>query len=265
MYHLRNLGNEINIRINPDRNGYVGRECPNKQCLGYFKITLGTGLTVPAPCHCPYCGHSGPSNTFFTPDQLAYAKSVATRAIIDAVQADLKSLEFDHKPSGPFGIGISMKLEPSAPRPIHYYREQQLETEIVCDKCTLRYAIYGVFGWCPDCGVHNSLQILSKNLDLAKKELALAATAEADLAAHLIGDALRMSWRPLTGSAGRFARRSRPASSFRIWSRPDARSRRRSRLILPMLWNSMSGNLPAASFKNAICWRIRWVSSTTST
>jgi hypothetical protein len=51
-------------------------------------------------------------------------------------------------------------------------------------------AIYGVFGWCPDCGVHNSLQILNKNLELARKELALAASADPDVATYLIGDAL---------------------------------------------------------------------------
>jgi len=47
-----------------------------------------------------------------------------------------------------------------------------------------------VFGWCPDCGVHNSLQILVKNLELARKELALAANVDRDLADHLVGDAL---------------------------------------------------------------------------
>jgi len=56
-----------------------------------------------------------------------------------------------------------------------------------------------VFGWCPDCGVHNSLQILVKNLELARKELALAATAESDLANYLIGDALENAVSALDG------------------------------------------------------------------
>ena len=43
--------------------------------------------------------------------------------------------------------------------------EKQLETEVVCVNCTLRYSVYGVFAFCPDCGQHNSLQILDKNLD----------------------------------------------------------------------------------------------------
>ena len=112
------------------------------------------------------------------------------REVTDAVRADLKSLEFEHKPRGGFGIGMSLKVQTSAPRPIRYYRENQLETEVLCDNCTLRYAIYGVFGWCPDCGVHNSLQILCKNLELAKKELTLAESVDKELADHLIGDAL---------------------------------------------------------------------------
>ena len=167
-----------------------GGSVPYRTALGYFKITPGTGVKGPAPCFCPYCGHKGESNTFFTQEQIEYAKSVVLRKVTDALHKDLKSLEFEHKPQGLFGIGLSLKVQRSAPLPIRYYREKELETAITCDNCTLRYAIYGVFGWCPDCGVHNSLQILIKNLELARKELTLAATAEVDLANHLTGDAL---------------------------------------------------------------------------
>jgi hypothetical protein len=188
--NLDNLEKQFSIPITADGDGYLGRECPEQGCLGYFKITPGTGVKGPAPCYCPYCGHKGESNTFFTQEQIEYAKSIVLRKVTDALHKDLKSLEFEHKPQGLFGIGLSLKVQRSTPLPIRYYREKELETAITCDSCTLRYAIYGVFGWCPDCGVHNSLQILSKNLELARKEIALAAMAEADLANHLIGDAL---------------------------------------------------------------------------
>jgi hypothetical protein len=188
--NLDSLGTQFSIPISADKDGYLGRECPVEECLGYFKITPGTGVKGPGPCHCPYCGHSGESRAFFTQEQIEYARSVVLRKVTDAIHKDLKSLEFDHKPQGMFGIGISMKVQSSAPLPIRYYREKQLETEVVCDNCTLRYAIYGVFGWCPDCGVHNSLQILIKNFELARKELALAKSVDTELADHLIGDAL---------------------------------------------------------------------------
>jgi hypothetical protein len=188
--NLRRLGNEISVPIPRDEEGYIGRECPVETCLGYFKITLGTGVKGPAPCHCPYCGHVAEQSSFFTTEQIEYAKSVVIKQVTDAIHADLKALEFDHKPRGGFGIGFSMKVSRSNPPPIRHYREKQLETKVTCDNCTLKYAIYGVFGWCPDCGTHNSLQILSKNLELAKKELALADAVDVDLAEHLIGDAL---------------------------------------------------------------------------
>ena len=186
---LRSLGKRISVPIRPDEDGYLGRECPNPECEDYFKITPGTGIKGPAPCHCPYCGHTGESKTFWTREQIEYARSVVKQKVVEAVRQDLKALEFEHKPTGPFGIGISMKLKPGAPVPIRWYREKNLETEIVCDQCGLRYAIYGVFAWCPDCGVHNSLQILGKNLELAKKKLALA-ESERDLAEALVADAL---------------------------------------------------------------------------
>jgi hypothetical protein len=199
MSHLERLGNEIGVPIKPDHDGYVGRECPEKKCLGYFKITLGTGLKGKnLPCNCPYCGHTDSHNHFWTPEQLEYAKSVAFNKITEAVMTDLRELEFDHPPTGPFGIGMSLTVEGTA-HPVSYYREKRLETEVVCQQCTLRYAIFGVFGYCPDCGVHNSLQILNKNLDLVEKMLVLAETAEPELANHLIGIALADSVSAMDG------------------------------------------------------------------
>lgn len=103
---------------------------------------------------------------------------------------ELKKLEFTHPPRGPFGIGISMKLEPHSPTPIRYYYEKNLETDVVCDRCTLVYAIYGEFAFCPDCGSHNSITILKKNIEFVEKMLALAEQQEQALAERLIGDAL---------------------------------------------------------------------------
>ena len=191
MDHLRRLGDGISVPIAADENGFIGRECPQQACEGYFKIVLGTGLEGEGlPCHCPYCGHTGPQEDFCTEDQIEYATSVASRQITDAVYKDLKRLEFDHKPAGDFGLGFSMKVRPGRLTPIYHYREKQLETEVVCSSCTLRYAVYGVFAFCPDCGEHNSLQILDENLKVVEKILDLAAGVEAAVAGNLIQNAL---------------------------------------------------------------------------
>lgn len=190
MKNLNQLGNQFRISIPSDEKEFTGRKCPNAECSGYFKIKLGTGLKGnDLPCHCPYCGHADGQDKFYTEEQIEYAKSVAMNSITGALIKDLKKLEFEHRPQGDFGIGISLKVK-GRPYPIHYYREKQLETEIVCDKCTLEYTIYGVFGFCPDCGVHNSLQIFNKNLDLAQKMITLASNQEQAIAEQLIVNAL---------------------------------------------------------------------------
>jgi hypothetical protein len=190
MSHVKSLGNSIKIPIKPDEEGYIGRECPNPECEGYFKITPGTGLHNITSCYCPYCGHFAEQKSFWTKDQIEYVKSYALSKIMDAVRKDMKELEFDIKPKGPFGIGFSMKFKEGSPVPVRCYREKELETKIICDNCTLSYAIYGVFAFCPDCGTHNSKQILYKNLELAEKEIALALNLEMELSDHLIADAL---------------------------------------------------------------------------
>ncbi len=190
MRHLDNLGSQFSISIPPDEDGLIGRECPVPECESYFKIQLGTGLKGEnLPCHCPYCGHAAGQDRFFTKAQVKYAKSVAMHQFTGALLKDLKSLEFNQRPRGALGIGISMKVS-GQPAPIRYYREKQLETEVVCDQCTLRYMIYGVFGFCPDCGVHNSLQILKANLQLVGKILAVAEMQEQAVAQNLVENSL---------------------------------------------------------------------------
>jgi hypothetical protein len=190
--NLRALGNQMSVDLPTDPRGFLGRECPQKECVGYFKLKPGTGLPgAGLPCNCPYCGHTGSVQTFSTPEQIEYAQSIAIRQFADAVQRDLKRLEFDIPARGAFGIGISMKLQAGPLPPIRSYREKQLETDVICDHCTLEFSVYGAFGYCPDCRTHNSLQILQKNIALVGKQLALAESVEdADLMRHLVEDAL---------------------------------------------------------------------------
>lgn len=190
MNHLRRLGDRIVTKIRPDDEGFIGRECP--KCRGYFKIDLGTGLKQEElPCHCPYCGHAAERDRFVTEDQIAYARSVARRKVVDAFRRDLKALEFSHKPIRGSGIDISLKVKHGQTIPIHRYKESQLETEIVCTNCTLRYSVYGVFAFCPDCAQHNSLDIFNGNMDLVRKMLDLARNQnQRELSEKLIKNAL---------------------------------------------------------------------------
>jgi len=182
---------KFSIPMKNDEEGFFGRECPNEECLGYFKIELGTGLQgEDLPCHCPYCGHVGPHDTFWTQDQLEYARSAAMREVQKYVGDMLKRTFPPSRPRRGDFISITFQYKPGRPLPLYRYEEKQLETALVCSECGLRYAVYGVFAHCPDCGSHNSLQILKANLDLASKELELSITVEGLLADQLVADAL---------------------------------------------------------------------------
>ncbi len=209
MSNLENLGDRFSIPLLTDSDGYMGRECPESGCRGYFKLTPRTGMSNPTEQHCPYCGHGGDAQSFATTAQIEYATSVVMNQVTGALLKDLQALEFDHRPRG--GFGISVKVE-GQPLPIRHYREEHLETEVVCDNCSLRYAIYGVFAFCPDCTAHNSYQILGKNLEVAEKEIALALSLGGDLVDHLIGDALENAVSAFDGF-GREACRVHPAQT----------------------------------------------------
>ena len=186
------ISDQISVKIPTDAKGMLGRQCPNRECRGRFKVNRRTGRKAPSQsCRCPYCGCCATSEKFTTPDQVAYAKSVALNQVARELHGVLKGLEFEQKPQGGFGLSFSMKVTGSPQTfPIQRYQEPKLETEVDCDNCSLRYAIYGEFAFCPDCGSHNSLTILGKNIEFVEKLLALAASQQPEMAFRLVGDAL---------------------------------------------------------------------------
>ena len=191
MSDLSRIGKFSSVFIKTDADGFLGRECPEEKCKGYFKIQPSPDLQKKNIFYyCPYCGHFARYDHFWTKKQIKYVHSMVTRKFVDAIHKDLKKMEFNHKPHGNFGIEISMKVSRNSKYPIRQYREKKLKTEVVCKHCTLRYAIYGVFAFCPNCGKHNSLQILDINLGVVEKMLVLAGDVDIDVADRLIENAL---------------------------------------------------------------------------
>lgn len=176
---------KFSVSIEADEDGYTGREC--SECKKYFKIKFGTGLPEAADCHCPYCNHIKLQKEFFTKQQIEYAKSVAINKISGDLLKKIKRLERKPKRNQFISIGIRVKGRPT---PITYYSEKELEEKISCNCCTLEYTIYGIFGFCPDCGIHNSKQIVNANFDLVLKMLSLAEKTESDIKSKLIENAL---------------------------------------------------------------------------
>lgn len=176
---------EFSVKIDPDEDGNIGRECP--ECEKYFKIKFGTGIPDATDCHCPYCNHIGPHDEFWTKEQIEYAQSVALNKISGDLLNSLKKMEVKPNRNQFISIGIEVR---GTPTPITYYSEKELEEKVECKNCTLQYTIYGSFGYCPDCGIHNSKQILEANFDLVMKILDLASSAEDEIKSKLVENAL---------------------------------------------------------------------------
>ena len=67
---------KISISLPKDDKGYIGRECLD--CKRYFKVKSGTGLPS-TYCYCPYCDYEGEHSTFYTAQQVEYARSLAIK------------------------------------------------------------------------------------------------------------------------------------------------------------------------------------------
>ena len=164
----------VSVTIPLDGNGMMGRQC--LECEQYFKLKPGTGLET-SHCHCPYCDYEGNADTFRTPAQLEYARSIAMKQAynkivkpqLDKLTNTLKQLERNSRNSL---IQIKVKTSGNNYRfPIKYYSESELETNLACDNCGLEFAIYGVFSNCPDCNETNAFLIYKKSLEVIKKKL----------------------------------------------------------------------------------------------
>jgi hypothetical protein len=167
-------GDQFYFSLPQDENGYLGRECP--ECEKYFKLTPGTGVPDEDQTYCPYCGHRASQNDFATKEQIEYATSLAQQYVQDEFHKMFKKLERKypkHKAKRQM-VGFYVEAGPKPRVPIRYYTEQELETRVTCSNCTLKYAVYGVFAYCPDCGLHNSQQTLEASLDVIAKMLKLA-------------------------------------------------------------------------------------------
>ncbi len=170
----------MRISLPTDENGLTGRECPVEECEGYYKIKYGTGVMDEGydKCFCPYCGHESTQDQFFTKEQVSYIESIAINEAQKYIDGEVRKWDRSLRSSTRNSF-IELRVDyKSSYRPIAHYAEHELETHLVCDNCTLEYAVFGKFAYCPDCGVDNTLQILRANLDLVRKLLAQAKAEE---------------------------------------------------------------------------------------
>jgi hypothetical protein len=206
---------QVSVKIPLDDDGMLGREC--FECKKYFKLKPGTGLPT-SHCHCPYCDYEGKSDTFFTPEQLEYAKSVGLNQVfhthikpsLDRLTDSFKSLERSTRNSF---LKITVKTSGHDHFfPIKYYAEEELETKLECDSCGLVFSIYGVFAHCPDCKKLNAFLIFEKSIEVTEKQFEIFTKPEVpfDLKAQSLSSILSHCVSAFDG-LGKELRKRKPA------------------------------------------------------
>lgn len=154
------------IWIPTDSDGFVGRACNAPECKQYFKIHVsdhGDHL------YCPYCGTQFSRDELFTAQQLDYVKeSAAEEARVYAIGEFQKMMKnafqgskhFTYKPGNP----------PQKKSVSPQYNEPEVDVEFQCAECSIRFQVYGIFGYCPGCRCEN-LQIYDANWANIKRKL----------------------------------------------------------------------------------------------
>ena len=148
----------------PTDGGFWGREC--KQCHNYFKIDSDK---IKPELYCPYCGELQPNDDFWTKQQTKLAREIATsvgkRYIEDELDKMLKNA-FRNSKFVKYIPGQKTIPRTSVDRHV----EKQVDTEIECPTCKLRFQIYGMFGFCPSCR-EESILIYDTNLQIITQEI----------------------------------------------------------------------------------------------
>ena len=150
-------GYSAKLRLLTDEDGTFGRECPNQDCLNYFKLyedeflaAEGTQLT------CPACAHTGDVGTFWTPDQLRRIEGGQRQFLEAAGHAVISDFLNDMGGRTVRGKGSSLTYSrsysaPPAARPLPTYEERATLRTFACPRGH-RAVIYDLLAACPYCG-----------------------------------------------------------------------------------------------------------------
>ena len=171
----RDVHNTVNlaVRISPDEEGYIGRQCP--ECRQLFRVHAEDWEQLPDDLRlwCVYCGHRDHHSEFLTEQQFDRAMRVAQnygeQMIRQTLDHALRGLAQRTRNSL---VSITYRPTPFHPRPLPAIDEERLVRERRCQSCALRYAVFGEHRFCPACGLlppgliaSDALAALSAGLD----------------------------------------------------------------------------------------------------
>lgn len=184
----------------PTTDGFLARECNSPDCGRYFKIHESAQADF---SYCPYCGERFPKDELFTRQQLAHVKAQALEKARELAYGEIDKafgrmarqfrrgpVTFKHTP-------IRYRAKPV----VATYRDQEVDSELICPSCDTRFQVFGIFGFCPGCSTENLL-IYDANIAIVRQEITLAQDQDR---------ALRHAYSDLVSTFESFCRKKAPA------------------------------------------------------
>lgn len=164
----------IPIQFKSDEKGYYDRQCPNDKCEFVFKVFMEDWKEKVSDeeVFCPMCGHSAPSDQWFTDEQVASMREIMSSYAQSLINDEL------NKAFGNFARSTRgnkyFKVEYKPRKKITFVnnpigQRSEWELEIKCEKCQTRYSVIGSAYFCPCCG-HNAIdRVFDESLDTVLK------------------------------------------------------------------------------------------------
>jgi hypothetical protein len=154
----------------PTDGGFVGRECNEPSCRRYFQIHADS---VKTELSCPYCASTFPNDQLHTAAQAKHIRRQAEEQATEFVHSQVNKMFAGL--ARQFGSSGAVTFHPSTSRyrakPVTpAYREQKVDSELVCPSCSCRFQVFGIFGYCPGCREENML-IYEANISILRREI----------------------------------------------------------------------------------------------
>lgn len=193
----------FSVPLKPDKDGLIGRECPNSACEPkYFKISLEIPDDMADKLEdfsqytltCPYCATVNNTQNYHTQAQIEWIKSMMFRDVARAFDNILgEAFRPLAQPTRGL-ISFNITYKPGPLPSVRHHVEEQLKRVVTCDSCRCTYAVYGMSMHCPFCGEGNILQHLDRSAGIIKSLIEeysrISEERGLDVGNHLLGNAL---------------------------------------------------------------------------
>ncbi len=154
----------IPMKIEADADGYVHKECPSETCRFSFKIRDDDwrDKVRDEEVFCPFCGHPAPAKSWYTTEQVEWAKQAAFtkfKGLINKAMKQDASNWNRRQPRNAF-LSITLRVNDSPQEVLlPVAATDPMRLKIACEACGCRYSVIGSAYFCPACG-HNSAEHL---------------------------------------------------------------------------------------------------------